>query len=140
MTNNAYGAFNFHVNFVDLYQFLEVIGIQKIFKFFIVALLSVSGLSVYSFHLCLRLKGTNCYCLHFVFAVCHAEMNAIVKKTAADVKGCTMYVTHFPCNECAKVIIQAGLSEVVYRFEKNPEKDEAKASSRMLDMAGVKVR
>lgn len=67
-------------------------------------------------------------------------MNAVVKKTAADIKGCTMYVTHFPCNECAKVIIQSGLSEVVYLFEKNEGTDEVKASRRMLETAGVKVR
>ncbi|CAG5946850.1 unnamed protein product [Menidia menidia] len=42
--------------------------------------------------------------------VCHAEMNAIMNKNSADVKGCTMYVVLFPCNECAKLIIQAGSS------------------------------
>nr|XP_015201469.1 PREDICTED: deoxycytidylate deaminase [Lepisosteus oculatus] len=40
--------------------------------------------------------------------VCHAELNAIMNKNSADVKGCTMYVALFPCNECAKLIIQAG--------------------------------
>ncbi|KAJ8369803.1 hypothetical protein SKAU_G00098310 [Synaphobranchus kaupii] len=40
--------------------------------------------------------------------VCHAELNAIMNKTSADVKGCAIYVTLFPCNECAKLIIQAG--------------------------------
>ncbi|XP_060729281.1 deoxycytidylate deaminase-like [Tachysurus vachellii] len=40
--------------------------------------------------------------------VCHAELNAIMNKTSVDVKGCTIYVTLFPCNECAKVIIQSG--------------------------------
>ncbi|CAL8238491.1 unnamed protein product, partial [Lota lota] len=39
--------------------------------------------------------------------VCHAELNAIMNKNSADVKNCTMYVTLFPCNECAKLIIQA---------------------------------
>ncbi|XP_031151270.1 deoxycytidylate deaminase isoform X3 [Sander lucioperca] len=39
--------------------------------------------------------------------VCHAEMNAIMNKNSADVKGCTMYVALFPCNECAKLIIQS---------------------------------
>lgn len=41
-------------------------------------------------------------------AVCHAELNAIMNKNSADVKGCTIYVALFPCNECAKLIIQAG--------------------------------
>ncbi|XP_076845658.1 deoxycytidylate deaminase isoform X3 [Brachyhypopomus gauderio] len=39
--------------------------------------------------------------------VCHAELNAIMNKNSADVKGCSMYVALFPCNECAKLIIQA---------------------------------
>lgn len=50
-----------------------------------------------------------------VFAVCHAELNAIMNKNSADVKGCTMYVALFPCNECAKLIIQAGESVSVDR-------------------------
>ncbi|XP_072806598.1 deoxycytidylate deaminase isoform X4 [Vicugna pacos] len=41
--------------------------------------------------------------------VCHAELNAIMNKNSADVKGCSMYVALFPCNECAKLIIQAAL-------------------------------
>uniref|UniRef100_A0A1X7T9A4 dCMP deaminase n=1 Tax=Amphimedon queenslandica TaxID=400682 RepID=A0A1X7T9A4_AMPQE len=40
--------------------------------------------------------------------VCHAELNAILNKNSADVKGCTIYVALFPCNECAKLIIQSG--------------------------------
>uniref|UniRef100_A0AAY4AA86 Deoxycytidylate deaminase n=1 Tax=Denticeps clupeoides TaxID=299321 RepID=A0AAY4AA86_9TELE len=44
--------------------------------------------------------------------VCHAELNAIMNKNSADVKGCTMYVALFPCNECAKLIIQAGSSSL----------------------------
>ncbi|KAL7981889.1 hypothetical protein Chor_000946, partial [Crotalus horridus] len=40
--------------------------------------------------------------------VCHAELNAIMNKNSADVKGCSIYVALFPCNECAKLIIQAG--------------------------------
>lgn len=45
----------------------------------------------------------------FFFKVCHAELNAIMNKNSADVKGCSMYVALFPCNECAKLIIQAGV-------------------------------
>ena len=48
-------------------------------------------------------------------SVVHAEYNAIINKLSADVRGvCTMYVTLFPCNECAKLIIQSKISEVVY--------------------------
>lgn len=46
--------------------------------------------------------------------VCHAEMNAILNKNAANVAGATLYVTMFPCNECSKLLIQAGIREVVF--------------------------
>ncbi|KAJ8281016.1 hypothetical protein GJAV_G00062380 [Gymnothorax javanicus] len=72
--------------------------------------------------------------------VCHAELNAIMNKNSADVKGCTMYVALFPCNECAKLIIQAGINEVIYLSDKYHEKKEFVASRRLLDMAGIKYK
>lgn len=72
--------------------------------------------------------------------VCHAELNAILNKNSFDVKGCTIYIALFPCNECAKLIIQSGISEVVYVSDKHHDKDEMKASRRLLDMAQVKHR
>jgi len=72
--------------------------------------------------------------------VCHAELNAILNKNSADVKGCTMYVALFPCNECAKLIIQSGISEVLYVSDKHHDRPEMVASRRLLDMAGVKYR
>ncbi|XP_030271787.1 deoxycytidylate deaminase-like isoform X3 [Sparus aurata] len=69
--------------------------------------------------------------------VCHAELNAIMNKNSADVKGCTMYVTLFPCNECAKLIIQAGISKVIYLDDKYHDTQETKASRRLLDTAGI---
>jgi len=69
--------------------------------------------------------------------VCHAEMNAIMNKNSASVEGCTMYVALFPCNECAKMIIQAGIKEVIYYSDKHAEKNSTIASKRLLDMAGV---
>ena len=51
--------------------------------------------------------------------VCHAEMNAILNKNSADVERCTIYVALFPCNECAKMIIQSGIKEVVYLSDKH---------------------
>lgn len=69
--------------------------------------------------------------------VCHAETNAILNKNCADVKGCTIYVGLFPCNECAKVIIQSGISEVIYFSDKHKEKVHTKASKMMFDAAGV---
>lgn len=74
------------------------------------------------------------------FSVCHAELNAILNKNSADVKNCTIYVGLFPCNECAKVIIQSGIKEVVYMSDKHAEKVGTIASKRMLDSAGVKYR
>ena len=41
--------------------------------------------------------------------VCHAEMNAILNKNSANVEQCDIYVALFPCNECAKMIIQSGI-------------------------------
>ena len=71
--------------------------------------------------------------------VCHAELNAVLNKNTADVKDCTIYVAMFPCNECAKVIVQSGISEVVYASEKNAHKQEYIASRRLLEMAGIKL-
>ena len=72
--------------------------------------------------------------------VCHAELNAILNKNSADVKGCTMYVALFPCNECAKLIIQSGITEVLYVSDKHHDKPEMVASRRLLDMARIKYR
>ncbi|CAH0480379.1 unnamed protein product [Peronospora belbahrii] len=69
--------------------------------------------------------------------VCHAEMNAILNKNSTDVKGCTIYVALFPCNECAKLIIQSGISRVVYCSDKYKHDWKFVASRRLLDMAGV---
>ena len=65
-------------------------------------------------------------------------MNAIMNKNSADLKGCILYVALFPCNECAKLIIQSGIKEVIYMSDKHKEKPETKASKVMFDMAGVK--
>jgi len=50
--------------------------------------------------------------------VCHAEMNAVLNKNAASVAGATLFVTMFPCNECSKLLIQAGIGEVVFYEDK----------------------
>jgi dCMP deaminase len=72
--------------------------------------------------------------------VCHAEVNAILNKNSADVKGCTMYVALFPCNECAKTIIQAGIREIVFLSDKYKGTPSMNASRTMFGMAGVKLR
>ncbi|XP_053392285.1 deoxycytidylate deaminase-like, partial [Mercenaria mercenaria] len=70
--------------------------------------------------------------------VCHAELNAVLNKNSADVKNCTIYVALFPCNECAKVVIQSGIKEVIYYSDKYHDRPEFMASKRMFDMAGIK--
>lgn len=70
--------------------------------------------------------------------VCHAELNAVLNRNSASLDGCTIYVALFPCNECAKVIIQSRIRKVVYLADR-PTKDEFIASRRMLTMAGVQL-
>ena len=72
--------------------------------------------------------------------VCHAELNAILNCAMGSVRGCTVYTTLFPCNECAKAIIQAGITEVVYMSDKYATTDSTLASKKMFDTAGVKYR
>ena len=72
--------------------------------------------------------------------VCHAEFNAILNCAVGSVKGCTVYTTLFPCNECAKAIIQSGMKDVVYMSDKYADSDSVIAAKRMFDTAGVKYR
>lgn len=73
--------------------------------------------------------------------VCHAEFNAILNtRDGAALRGCTLYVTLFPCNECTKAIIQTGIKEVVYLDNKYADTTGTKASLLMLELAGVKTR
>ena len=72
--------------------------------------------------------------------VCHAELNAILNKNSADVKGCTLYVALFPCNECAKLIIQSGITDILYVSDKYHDSDQMIASRKLLDMAKVRYR
>lgn len=72
--------------------------------------------------------------------VCHAELNAILNRSTGSLKGARIYVTLFPCNECAKAIIQSGIKEVVYREDKYADTDGVKASKKMFSMAGVNTR
>lgn len=71
--------------------------------------------------------------------VCHAELNAILNSTKS-LKGCTIYVDLFPCNECAKSIIQSGISEIVYLSDKYDNTDSNIASKKLLNSANVKLR
>ena len=69
--------------------------------------------------------------------VCHAELNAILNSSISRLKNCTLYVTLFPCNECAKAIIQAGIKRVVYYENKYSESESVKASVMLFERCGV---
>lgn len=71
--------------------------------------------------------------------VVHAELNAILNARGKDLSNCKIYVALFPCNECAKAIIQTGITEVVYLSDKYAETDAVKASKRMFNSAGVRL-
>ena len=68
--------------------------------------------------------------------VCHAELNAILNSNH-NLKASTLYVTLFPCNECTKAVIQAGIKKVVYLSDKYHDTDAEVAARRMLDMAKI---
>ena len=70
--------------------------------------------------------------------VCHAELNAILNSAHSDLRGARVYVTLFPCNECAKAIIQAGIKTIIYGEDKYAHTDGVRASKRMLNAAGVR--
>ena len=70
--------------------------------------------------------------------VVHAELNAILNANGRDLRGSRIYVALFPCNECAKAIIQSGVKEVLYLSDKYADTLGTMASKRMLDAAGVK--
>jgi dCMP deaminase len=72
--------------------------------------------------------------------ICHAELNAILNNIGMDLRGCKIYTALFPCNECAKAIIQSGIAEVIYLSDKYAGSDTAKASRLMLDKAGINCR
>lgn len=72
--------------------------------------------------------------------VVHAELNAILNARGKNLTGAKIYVDLFPCNECAKAIIQAGIKEVIYLSDKYAETEATKASKRMLGSAGVILR
>ena len=72
--------------------------------------------------------------------VVHAELNAILNASGRDLRGSKLYVALFPCNECAKAIIQSGLREIVYLSDKYAQTEDTIASKRMLASAGVSLR
>ncbi len=72
--------------------------------------------------------------------VVHAELNAILNARGKNLYGARLYVALFPCNECAKAIIQSGIKEVVYLSDKYADTPATCASKRMLKSAGISLR
>ena len=70
--------------------------------------------------------------------VTHSELNAILNYRGGSLEGSKLYVSLFPCNECAKAIIQAGIKTVIYKEDKYPDSPSVRASKRMLNAAGVR--
>ncbi|GAA0069774.1 cytidine/deoxycytidylate deaminase family protein [Clostridium sardiniense] len=71
--------------------------------------------------------------------VVHAELNAILNNRGVSLENAKLYVALFPCNECAKAIIQSGIKEVIYLSNKYADTDVVKASKRMFESAGVSL-
>ena len=82
-------------------------------------------------------KGENEAATKYPYVV-HAELNAILNASGRDLRGSRIYVALFPCNECAKAIIQCGIKEVMYLSDKYHDTMMNLVSKRMLDAAGVK--
>ena len=72
--------------------------------------------------------------------VAHSELNAILNYSGGSLAGAKLYVSLFPCNECAKAIIQCGIKEVIYDSDKYAHTPATIASKRMMESAGVKYR
>ncbi|MCD8122428.1 MAG: dCMP deaminase family protein [Clostridiales bacterium] len=83
-----------------------------------------------------REEGDDPYSAKYLY-VAHSELNAILNYRGGSLEGSKLYVTMFPCNECAKAIIQAGIKTVIYRENKYPDSPSVRASKRMFHAAGV---
>lgn len=73
------------------------------------------------------------------FYTTHSELNAILNYRGGSLEGARMYVTLFPCNECAKAIIQSGIKCVIYKEDKYATTPSVIASKRMLKASGVEM-
>ena len=82
-------------------------------------------------------EGDNPLETKYIYTV-HSELNAILNYRGGSLDGAKLYVSLFPCNECAKAIIQCGIKEVIYDSNKYCDTPSVQASMRMFDAAGVK--
>ena len=71
------------------------------------------------------------------FYTTHSELNAILNYRGGSLEGSKLYVTLFPCNECAKALIQSGIRTVIYAEDRYANTSATRASKRMLRAAGV---
>ena len=71
------------------------------------------------------------------FYTTHSELNAILNYRGGSLEGSTLYVSLFPCNECAKMIIQSGIKEVIYLSDKYANSENNIASRKLLDTCKV---
>ncbi len=71
--------------------------------------------------------------------VTHAELNAILNFSGGSLQGAKLYVTLFPCNECAKAIVQSGIRTLIYESDKYAHTDKFIASRMILNAAGVEL-
>lgn len=74
------------------------------------------------------------------FYTTHSELNAILNSRGSNLEGSRLYVSLFPCNECAKAIIQCGIKEIIYDTDKYADTPAVIASKRMLKASGVVFR
>ncbi|MCR5797954.1 deoxycytidylate deaminase [Eubacterium xylanophilum] len=72
--------------------------------------------------------------------VCHAELNSLLNYSGTDLKGASIYTTLFPCNECTKALIQAGIKNVIYMDDKYATTASVVAAKRMMDSVGINYR
>ena len=82
-------------------------------------------------------KESSCELENKYLYVCHAELNAVLNKNQHDIKGCRIYTTLFPCNECAKLIIQSGITKVIYLSDSKADTAPFRSSRRLLNLAQV---
>ena len=75
----------------------------------------------------------------YIYTV-HSELNAILNYRGGSLEGAKLYVSLFPCNECAKAIIQSGIKEVIYDCDKYADTPSVIGSKRMMRAAGAKIR
>lgn len=78
-------------------------------------------------------------CTKYPYVV-HAELNAILSNRGVSLEDSRIYTALFPCNECAKAIIQSGIKEVIYLSDKYADTDNVRASKNMLEKAGIVIR